>query len=123
MQAQIAPHFLYNTLDAIVWLAESGSTDEVVHITRALSDFFRISLSPGRDWIDVSEELRHLRGYLTIQKVRYRDILDYEIDVPEEAQEEMCIRDRKPSNTRTSPLSMRMGSDTRRERSGYLSVT
>ena len=92
LQAQIAPHFLYNTLDAIVWLAESGSTDEVVHITRALSDFFRISLSQGRDWIDVSEELRHLRGYLTIQKVRYRDILDYEIDVPEEAQEGLILK-------------------------------
>ena len=87
LQAQINPHFLYNTLDAIVWLAESGSTDEVVHITRALSDFFRISLSQGRDWIEVAEELKHLRGYLTIQKVRYRDILDYEIDVPPEAQE------------------------------------
>ena len=63
-----------------------------MHITRALSDFFRISLSQGRDWIDVSEELRHLRGYLTIQKVRYRDILDYEIDVPEEAQEGLILK-------------------------------
>ena len=92
LQAQINPHFLYNTLDAIVWLAESGSTDEVVHITRALSDFFRISLSQGRDWIEVAEELKHLRGYLTIQKVRYRDILDYEIDVPEEAQEGLILK-------------------------------
>ena len=92
LQAQINPHFLYNTLDAIVWLAESGSTDEVVHITRALSDFFRISLSQGRDWIEVAEELKHLRGYLTIQKVRYRDILDYEIDVPGEAQEGLIVK-------------------------------
>ena len=92
LQAQIAPHFLYNTLDAIVWLAESGSTDEVVHITRALSDFFRISLSQGRDWIEVSEELKHLRGYLTIQKVRYRDILDYEIDVSAQAQEGLILK-------------------------------
>ena len=92
LQAQINPHFLYNTLDAIVWLAESGSTDEVVHITRALSDFFRISLSQGRDWIEVAEELKHLRGYLTIQKVRYRDILDYEIDVPPEAQEGLILK-------------------------------
>ena len=92
LQAQINPHFLYNTLDAIVWLAESGSTDEVVHITRALSDFFRISLSQGRDWIEVAEELKHLRGYFTIQKVRYRDILDYEIDVPPEAQEGLILK-------------------------------
>jgi len=55
----------------------------VIHITRALSDFFRISLSQGKDWIPVSEEIKHLTGYLTIQKIRYRDILDYEIDIPE----------------------------------------
>jgi len=92
LQTQIAPHFLYNTLDAIVWLAEAGSTDEVIHITRALSDFFRISLSQGRDWIPVSEELKQLRGYLTIQKIRYRDILDYEIDVAEEALEGQILK-------------------------------
>ena len=84
LQAQINPHFLYNTLDAIVWLAEAGQTREVIHITRALSDFFRISLSQGKDWIPLSEEIKHLTGYLTIQKIRYRDILDYEIGIPEE---------------------------------------
>ncbi|NLI20951.1 MAG: sensor histidine kinase [Clostridiales bacterium] len=83
LQAQIAPHFLYNTLDAIVWLAEAQRTNEVIHITRALSDFFRISLSQGRDWIPLSDEIKHLQGYLTIQKIRYRDILDYEIDIPQ----------------------------------------
>lgn len=84
LQAQIAPHFLYNTLDAIVWLAEARKTAEVIQITQALSDFFRISLSQGRDWIPLSQEVRHLQGYMTIQKVRYRDILDYAIDIPEE---------------------------------------
>jgi two-component system sensor histidine kinase YesM len=84
LQAQIAPHFLYNTLDAIVWLAEARRTAEVIQITQALSDFFRISLSQGRDWIPLSQEVRHLQGYLTIQKIRYRDILDYTIDIPEE---------------------------------------
>ena len=84
LQAQINPHFLYNTLDAIVWLAEAGQSREVIHITRALSDFFRISLSQGKDWIPLSEEIKHLTGYLTIQKIRYRDILDYQIDIPEE---------------------------------------
>lgn len=83
LQAQINPHFLYNTLDAIVWLAEAGQSREVIHITRALSDFFRISLSQGKDWIPLSEEIKHLTGYLTIQKIRYRDILDYEIEIPE----------------------------------------
>lgn len=84
LQAQINPHFLYNTLDAIVWLAEAGSNKEVIHITSALSDFFRISLSQGRDFITLADEIKHLTGYLTIQKIRYRDILDYEIDIPEE---------------------------------------
>lgn len=83
LQAQIAPHFLYNTLDAIVWLAEAQRTDEVIHVTRSISDFFRISLSQGLDWIPICEEVRHLKGYLVIQKIRYRDILDYEIDIPE----------------------------------------
>ena len=84
LQAQINPHFLYNTLDAIVWLAEAGQSREVIHITRALSDFFRISLSQGKDWIPLSEEIKHLTGYLTIQKIRYRDILDYQIEIPDE---------------------------------------
>ncbi len=84
LQAQIAPHFLYNTLDAIVWLAEAKRSAEVIQITQALSDFFRISLSQGRDWIPLAQEVRHLQGYLTIQKIRYRDILDYSIDIPED---------------------------------------
>ena len=92
LQAQIAPHFLYNTLDAIVWLAESHRTDEVIHITRALSDFFRISLSQGKDWIPLSEEIKHLTGYLTIQKIRYRDILDYEIDIPESLYDRQILK-------------------------------
>ena len=83
LQAQINPHFLYNTLDTIVWQAESGKGDEVVRLTRNLSDFFRISLSSGADWIPVSQELKHVSAYLSIQKTRYRDILDYEVDQPE----------------------------------------
>ncbi len=84
MQAQINPHFLYNTLDTIVWQAESGKADEVVRLTRSLSDFFRISLSSGADWIPVPQELKHVSAYLSIQKTRYRDILDYEVDTCEE---------------------------------------
>ena len=75
LQAQISPHFLYNTLDTIVWQAESGKGDEVVRLTRSLSDFFRISLSAGADWIPVTQELKHVSAYLSIQKTRYRDIL------------------------------------------------
>ena len=83
LQAQINPHFLYNTLDAIVWQAESGKGEEVVRLTRSLSDFFRISLSSGADWIPVSQELKHVSAYLSIQQTRYRDILTYEVDSPE----------------------------------------
>lgn len=84
LQAQINPHFLYNTLDAIVWKAEAGDKNEVIHLTSALSDFFRISLSSGADWIPISQEKKHIEGYLRIQQTRYRDILSYEIDIPEE---------------------------------------
>ena len=84
LQAQINPHFLYNTLDAIVWKAEAGDQEEVIHLTRALSDFFRISLSSGADWIPIGQEKKHIAGYLSIQKTRYHDILNYEIDIPEE---------------------------------------
>ncbi|MBQ8110075.1 MAG: histidine kinase [Clostridia bacterium] len=92
LQAQINPHFLYNTLDAIIWQAESGKSEEVIHLTRSLSDFFRISLSSGADWIPVEREVRHLSGYLSIQKTRYRDILDYEIDIPQALTEGYIIK-------------------------------
>lgn len=81
LQAQINPHFLYNTLDTIVWLAEAQKTEDVIDIVSALSSFFRISLSKGKDWITLRQEIEHVRSYLTIQKVRYQDILDYEINV------------------------------------------
>ncbi|MBQ6255334.1 MAG: histidine kinase, partial [Clostridia bacterium] len=89
LQAQINPHFLYNTLDAIIWQAEAKNTEEVIHITRALSDFFRISLSSGEEWITVGQEKRHLEGYLSIQKVRYRDILNYSISFDPEIENEI----------------------------------
>lgn len=84
LQAQINPHFLYNTLDAIVWLAEAGEQKKVVEMVGSLSDFFRTSLNEGKDIISIEEELQHVRSYLEIQHVRYQDILSYEIDVPEE---------------------------------------
>ncbi|MBR6030165.1 MAG: sensor histidine kinase [Clostridia bacterium] len=84
LQAQINPHFLYNTLDTIIWQAESGKADEVIRLTRSLSDFFRILLSAGADWIPVEQEIRHVTAYLRIQKTRYRDILDYSVETPED---------------------------------------
>ena len=83
LQAQITPHFLYNTFDTIIWLAEEEKTDEVVKITKAFSDFLRISLSRGHEWITIGQELDHIKNYLTIQKIRYADILNYEINVDE----------------------------------------
>jgi len=83
LQAQINPHFLYNTLDTIIWMAESKKTDQVVKIVSALSKFFRISLSKGMDWITIGEEVERIKSYLTIQKMRYRDILDFKIEVDE----------------------------------------
>ena len=80
LQAQITPHFLYNTFDTIIWLAEEEKTDEVVRITKAFSDFLRISLSRGHEWITIGQELDHIKNYLTIQKIRYADILNYEIE-------------------------------------------
>jgi two-component system sensor histidine kinase YesM len=84
LQAQINPHFLYNTLDTIVWMAEANKTEQVIEIVRALSSFFRIALSRGEDWIPLRQELEHVRSYLTIQQMRYRDILAYEINVDDQ---------------------------------------
>ncbi len=84
LQAQINPHFLYNTLDAIIWKTEAGEKDEVIQLTGALSDFFRISLSSGADWIPIHQERKHIEGYLKIQQTRYRDIMRYEIDIPDD---------------------------------------
>ncbi len=82
LQAQINPHFLYNTLDAIVWLAEAGEQKKVVRMVGSLSEFFRTSLNQGKDIVTVREELQHVRSYLEIQQMRYQDILKYEICVP-----------------------------------------
>ena len=81
LQAQINPHFLYNTLDTIIWMSEANKTEQVKELVLALSGFFRISLSKGRDWITIGEEIERTQNYLIIQKMRYHDILDYKIEV------------------------------------------
>ncbi|CAG1011434.1 two-component system, sensor histidine kinase YesM [Anaerolineales bacterium] len=92
LQAQINPHFLYNTLDTIIWMAESKKTDQVIRIVSALSNFFRISLSKGMDWITIGEEVERVRNYLTIQKMRYQDILDFKIEVDENVFENTILK-------------------------------
>ena len=84
IQAQVNPHFLYNTLDTIVWLIEGGMTDDALEMISSLSIFFRTSLSKGNDIIPLSEEERHTLSYLEIQQYRYRDILEFEINIPKE---------------------------------------
>lgn len=84
LQSQINPHFLYNTLDAITWLAEAGEHKKVVSMVGSLSEFFRTALNQGKDIVTIGEELQHVRSYLEIEQVRYQDILRYEICVPEE---------------------------------------
>ena len=84
LQSQINPHFLYNTLDTIIWLVETGKNEQAVEMVTSLSNFFRSSLSKGRDLITLGEEEIHVRSYLEIQQVRYRDILCYEICVQPE---------------------------------------
>ncbi|MCD8336041.1 MAG: sensor histidine kinase [Lachnospiraceae bacterium] len=84
LQAQINPHFLYNTLDAIVWLIEMEKNEQAVEMVTSLSSFFRSSLSNGQDIISLREEEQHVRSYLEIQQVRYKDILEYEIAVEPE---------------------------------------
>ena len=84
LQSQINPHFLYNTLDTIIWLVETGKNEQAVEMVTSLSNFFRSSLSQGRDIITLGEEEIHVRSYLEIQQVRYRDILRYEIHVQPE---------------------------------------
>jgi two-component system sensor histidine kinase YesM len=84
LQTQINPHFLYNTLDTIIWLIEGNRNKEAIDIVVALSEFFRIVVSKGKDFITIREEEIHIKSYLQIQQSRYKDILDYEIYIPEE---------------------------------------
>lgn len=83
LQAQINPHFLYNTLDSIVWMGEAGKNDEVVKMTSSLAKLFRISISKGQEYIPLRQEIEHVKSYLTIQQMRYGDKLSYSIDVDE----------------------------------------
>ncbi len=84
LQEQINPHFLYNTLDTIVWLIEGHDSDKAVNMVMSLSDFFRLVLSKGKEYITIREEEMHIRSYLEIQQVRYRDILEYDIQIAPE---------------------------------------
>ena len=84
LQSQINPHFLYNTLDIIVWMIENERQSEAVKAVTALARFFRISLSKGKTVIPVRDELEHVRNYLMIQKMRFKNRFEYEIIAQED---------------------------------------
>ena len=80
LQSQINPHFLYNPLDIIVWMIENEQKAEAVKVVTALARFFRISLSKGRSIIPVKDELEHVRNYLMIQQMRFKNKFTYQIE-------------------------------------------
>jgi len=84
LQEQIKPHFLYNTLDTIHWMAHERGAQDIVAVVAALTKLFRIGLSRGRETIGLTEEVEHIKSYLFIQKVRYEEKFDYRIEVPQE---------------------------------------
>ena len=90
LQAQINPHFLYNTLDSIAWMCEQGRNDEAVQMVNALAQLFRISISRGHELIPIRSELRHAESYLKIQKHRYKNQFSYRFNVDESCLDFLC---------------------------------
>lgn len=88
LQAQINPHFLYNTLDMVYWLAKMDNNNKIADLIAALADFFRLSLNKGEDITSVKREIEHVKKFLEIQKVRMDGCFDYEIYLAPEVQEE-----------------------------------
>lgn len=92
LQAQINPHFLYNTLDAIIWMAELKDYQSVKLMTSALAKLFRLSISKGKQFIPIASEIEHVKNYLQIQKMRYGDKLQYEIHIPDTLTEYITLK-------------------------------
>ena len=92
LQAQINPHFLYNTLDSIIWMSEAGRNEEVVLMTSALAKLLRQSISNDKEEVRIAEEIEYVRSYLVIQKMRYKDKLEYSIEVAPEILGEKIIK-------------------------------
>ena len=85
LHSQINPHFLYNTLDTIIWMAEFEDNEKVINITKSLANFFRLSLSNGHEKIPLKDEITHTKEYLFIQKQRYEDKLSYFFNIEDES--------------------------------------
>ena len=90
LQSQINPHFLYNTLDSIIWMISAGRGNDAIYMTKQLASLFRISLSKGKTIISIKDELTHARTYMNIQQVRYKNGFAWRFEVEEEI-EEYCI--------------------------------
>ena len=90
LQAQINPHFLYNTLDSIAWMCERGRNADAVNMVHALARLFRISISRGHELIPIAKEIEHAESYLQIQKYRYKNQFTYEFDVDPECLDYYC---------------------------------
>jgi two-component system sensor histidine kinase YesM len=92
LQAQINPHFLYNTLDSIVWMSEANRNDEAIEMTSALAKLFRQAISDEKEEIFIREEKEYVKNYLTIQQMRYKDKLDYSIEIDPEIENFKIIK-------------------------------
>ena len=92
LQAQINPHFLYNTLDIIVWQIENEKQSEAVHTVTALARFFRLSLGKGKNIVTVKAEIEHVKNYLMIQHMRFKNKFDYEFDIKEDVLELFSLK-------------------------------
>ena len=90
LQAQINPHFLYNTLDSIQWMCEQGKNEDASKMVSALARLFRISISRGRELIPIKDEIKHVRNYLIIQSFRYREQFTYEFETDADLEEYLC---------------------------------
>lgn len=91
LQAQINPHFLYNTLDLINWGAMDYGADKVARLSRDLGQFYRLSLNHGKSSILIADEIRHVQSYVSIENVHYEDAIDLHINVPEEIRRFACL--------------------------------
>ncbi|MBK5200496.1 MAG: sensor histidine kinase [Spirochaetaceae bacterium] len=92
LQAKINPHFLYNTLDSVIWLADAGDDEGVIKLVSALAKLFRISISKGHEIITLEEEVEHVRNYLIIQQMRYVDKFTYNIEIPDNLRHKPTIK-------------------------------
>lgn len=92
LQSQINPHFLYNTLDSIIWMAEGGNTEDVVIMTSSLAKLMRQGIGNNAEIVSIEREIDYVRSYLTIQKMRYKDKLEFEIDLESEIYYEEIIK-------------------------------